>query len=122
MAPKIQGEQQLDLDWHPGVRTIVALLQDDPLYYRHFGGYWWAIKRILKGRCGLSQTQLPHLGDADDRTDEIVALTEGMSDDQIMDAALLEQMNNATYRWHSKATYLPNIGPRYWLHDEDLGD
>jgi hypothetical protein len=48
-----------------GATQLVAVLQDDPLYYRNFGPFWWAVKRWLK-RLGFTRQNIRHLGDYDD--------------------------------------------------------
>ena len=51
------------------VRTIVAMLQREPLYYRHYGYYWWWIKNALRA-AGVTRDELPTLGDYTDLTCE----------------------------------------------------
>lgn len=108
------------IDWDTlPILGLYQLLQADPFAYRHFGAYWWAVKRILKQQ-GLTKADLLHLGDYTDEQDFIVALTAGMTDEEILDEAFRVQEGNATYRrhlqWHAIAGQ-----EDYFLLDPDFG-
>jgi len=46
-------------------RTMVGIMQAEPLAYKRFGPYWWPVKALLKSE-GYDRAQLSILGDYED--------------------------------------------------------
>ena len=75
-------------------RNVVQQLQADPLRYKLFGIYWWAIKAMLK-EAGFGPDQLYMLGSYTDP--ECAARMPKMGLQDTLEAALLEYGQNARY-------------------------
>ncbi len=95
------------------VGVIGRRLAKDPLDYRHYGPYWWALKKVLKNRASLT-------GSAMD--DEVAAAYCGGDDLETIIAADLfrEEIALACYFQHNNRFQLTAEGDDYLLIDEDM--
>lgn len=98
--------------------NVVQALQTDPFYYRHFGPYWWAMKKALKG---AGYTKRAFLGLGEEFPDpEALRRFDGTPD--LLEKALAYQEDNARWRWHDPTQPDPDDDerPDYFLHDPDV--
>ena len=86
------------------IRNIHRVLQANPLNYRHFGCYWWRVKREL-GRAGGN----------DERWPEIDALAEA----EFWTLAYGEYHNNAVTQHLENRVFTPD-GVAYIIRDTDV--
>jgi hypothetical protein len=100
-------------------RNLVALLQMEPLAYRHFGYYWWYVKLELK-RAGFDRDQLPALGDYTDARCEAWYKTQRPSD--LLQAAIEHQQSAAflSYLNNTHAAPVSAGGGVYVVYDGDV--
>lgn len=99
------------------LRNIAQIIQADPLYYRHFGVYWWHMKRMLRA-AGYNQSVSIAFGD-EYPDHEALHKFDDLSDADFLVLALQEQLENAQNRWHSK-WQADADGEEYLLHDPDV--
>lgn len=99
-------------------QNIIAMLQREPLAYRHYGVYWWRIKQIIKD-IGWGQEVLHILGDYTDR--EMLERSMRMSEDEFLKAAMAEAAHNARFRPYQRVQTDPETDEEYTILDEDLG-
>lgn len=97
-------------------QNVAELLRREPLYYRNFGVWWWAVKAQLKA-VGISREQLACLGDYDDPPCQ--RYYEDLSPSEVWDEALRAQLENATGNRNSAWTTAPD-GETYHLYDGDV--
>lgn len=76
------------------LRNVAALLQRDPMAYKRFGIWWWAVKRLLRA-AGHTRAERSILGAYEDR--EQAAMIPLDTPDAVLAAALEEQAFDA--RW-----------------------
>lgn len=97
-------------------QNVVALLQSDPLYYRHFGWTWWWVKRALRA-LGFGLDHTPVLGDND--CHDCDGYYADLEDTDLEDVAWRLQYQNATEgHWHEPQGTTPD-GELYLLFDDD---
>lgn len=99
------------------LEAIVRLLQQEPIRYKLFGIYWWAVKRILKQH-GYGPDQLYMLGHYTDP--EAEASLPAETDEYLLVLAIREQQERAFSEWGSGDCYTPD-GEPYHLEDQDAG-
>ena len=95
---------------------IIQVLQNDPLFYRNFGPWWWGIKKQLKD-LGHTQAELQHLGDTDDETCHHLYV--GLTPNQVYRSGLKHQSNATALHYNSKHTQFDD-GEPYYIHDNDV--
>ncbi len=96
--------------------TILGMLQAEPLRYRHFGVYWWAVKRMLKQHA-YGPEQLYFLGSYTDPEAEL--RLPSTTDAYLLALAIDEQKHRAQSEWDSPDCYFPD-GEPYQLFDADV--
>lgn len=99
--------------------NVTQVLQTDPFYYRHFGPYWWRLKKALKAE---GYTKANYLGLGEEFPDpEALRRFDDLSDRDFLEKALQEQQENAVERWHSCQQPDPDDEREdYFLHDPDV--
>lgn len=100
------------------LQNIVAVLQRNPLYYRHFGVYWFRLKQMLKD-AGFGRQHLPILGDYTDES--LLHRFDGMADDVFFREACKDQALNLRFNHMSSWQVDPEDGQSVHIFDEDLG-
>ena len=97
-------------------RNVVALLQQEPFYYRNFGIWWWHVKASLK-RLGFTRDQLPHLGNAVDES--VSEYYEDLSDKDLDDIAFTHQFDHTFADYNNNKSFTPT-GEMYFICDDDV--
>lgn len=101
------------------LRNLVQALQTDPVSYRHWGPWWWRLKRILKA-AGYTREVFQGLGE-EFPDHEMLHRWDDLDDRAFLLAALLDQYQNAIARWHSQWQADPDPErPEYFLLDPDV--
>lgn len=101
------------------LRNLVQVLQTDPVSYRHWGPWWWRLKRILKA-AGYTRAVFQGLGD-EFPDEEQLHRWDDLDDRAFLLAALSDQYQNAIARWHSQWQADPDPErPEYFLLDPDV--
>jgi len=100
------------------LEAILQMLQAEPQRYKHYGCYWWAVKRMLKQH-GYTQANLYLLGSSTDP--EAEAHLPAETDEYLLAHAIEEQKRRAFSEWDSSDCYYPDTGEPYVLFDQDAG-
>jgi len=97
-------------------RNVVAVLQQDPFYYRNFGVWWWHVKSELR-RNGYTVDQLQHVGPFTDPS--ITDIYAGMSGVELDDAAFNHQAVHTFHKYNNNHSFTPD-GEVYLVQDQDV--
>jgi hypothetical protein len=94
----------------PGALNIMSLIAADPLYYRNFGVWWFAVKAQLR--------EAGHdLGTYTDPAAE--AYYDGLSPSELLDEAIEHQIEARQIR-ASSAFHMTPDGEPFQIWDEDM--
>lgn len=93
-----------------------ALLDEDPLRYRNFGGYWWFVKALLKRF--YDRHAMPLLGDYEP-AGAVDLVPVGLSADDMLEAAAEQYALNAQLNMGS-GRVVDRDGDEFLLLDPDV--